>query len=329
MLPLGFVLFAAAETGSTATAGVLVAAFTVASALAPVRGRIVDRHGPPALAAFAVVVLGRHRRARGGGDRGRPARRAGAHQRRSRASSCRRSARSRARSGDSRCASAATSCSAPTALDSAGEEAALIVAPLLVALVVAIASPALALVVAAVGLLAGTIGAGRSGLAARVALTRERAPRRAPLPAALWLVIASLVPTAAALGAVDVAVPAAAREHGSLAAAGVLLAGMAAGSVAGSLLAGRSGVELAGAARARPAAVDGRRARERGARGGAARTAGRGAAASRRGARRAVRDAVPARRSACTRRSGHTHVRVAGHREQRGNWRRGCAWGRA
>src|SRR3954463_6520889 len=59
MLPLGGVLFAV--TRSTATAGVLVAAFVLASAPAPLRGRIVDRRGPPALAAFA---------AGGGGGRG-------------------------------------------------------------------------------------------------------------------------------------------------------------------------------------------------------------------------------------------------------------------
>ena len=48
----------------------------------------------------------------------------------------------------------------------------------------------------------------------------------------------ALVGTAAALGAIDVAVPAAARENGNVAAAGVLLAVMAVGTVAGSLLAG-------------------------------------------------------------------------------------------
>ena len=58
MLPLGFVLFATGETGSNATAGVMVAAFTLASALAPVRGRIVDRHGGAALALVRVRVLG-------------------------------------------------------------------------------------------------------------------------------------------------------------------------------------------------------------------------------------------------------------------------------
>ncbi len=55
----------------------------------------------------------------------------------------------------------------------------------------------------------------------------------------LWLVVAALVPPAAALGAVDVAVPAAARAQGEPSVAGVLLAAMAVGTVAGSLLSGR------------------------------------------------------------------------------------------
>jgi MFS family permease len=238
MLPLGFVLFAAAETGSTATAGALVAAFTAASALAPVRGRIVDRHGPAALGLFAlgcsaglvglvvvaaldapravlVVVsalaglvvppLGPFTRAVWGlALRGRDA-------------LLRRT----------------------YAIDSAGEQAAMVVAPLLVALAVAIASPQLALIIAATGLLAGTLAAARSRLAADVAPVAAPPRAHARLPAALWLVIAALVPTAAALGAVDVAVPAAARERGSLTSAGLLLAALAAGTVAGSLLAGR------------------------------------------------------------------------------------------
>ena len=51
MLPLGLILLA----GSAGTAGALVAAFSVTSALAPARGRIVDRHGARALAAFALA----------------------------------------------------------------------------------------------------------------------------------------------------------------------------------------------------------------------------------------------------------------------------------
>ena len=100
----------------------------------------------------------------------------------------------------------------------------------------ALASPRAALLVAAAGMLAGTVAASRSRLAAAIApprVGRARAPAR--LPAALWVVMLALVGTAAALGAIDVAVPAAARENGNVAAAGVLLAVMAVGTVTGSL----------------------------------------------------------------------------------------------
>jgi hypothetical protein len=127
------------------------------------------------------------------------------------------------------------------ALDSAGEEGALIVAPLIVALVVAVASPSAALIVAAAGFLAGTLAAGRSRLVAAAAGRAERPRAQARAPAALWLLVAALVPPAAALGAVDVAVPTAARAQGAPGAAGVLLAAMAVGTVAGSLLAGTRG----------------------------------------------------------------------------------------
>jgi hypothetical protein len=124
------------------------------------------------------------------------------------------------------------------ALDSAGEEGAAIVGPLVVALVVALASPGAALAVAAVGLLVGTVASARSSLAGlgTGTLTSGASER---LPRALWLLFAAFVPTAAALGAIDIAVPAAAREQGHPAVAGVLLAVMAAGTVGGSLFAGR------------------------------------------------------------------------------------------
>ena len=81
-------------------------------------------------------------------------------------------------------------------------------------------------------------------------------------------------------------------------------AAMAVGTVAGSLLAGPAGVALgARRARDRAAAADGARARaDGGGGGGRGSAARRGAGASRRGARRAVHDAIPARRSAGTRR---------------------------
>ena len=100
--------------GSAATAGALVAAFLVASALAPVRGRIVDRRGPRALVAFALRL--RRRRPgrscwRSAGRAGRRGGRAG-RARRARRPAAR--ARSRARRWGARCASAASACSAPT-----------------------------------------------------------------------------------------------------------------------------------------------------------------------------------------------------------------------
>ena len=63
-----------------------------------------------------------------------------------------------------------------------------------------------------------------------------RAPR---FPASLWLLYGALALTAAALGAIEIAVPAAARAQDHASASGLLLAAMAAGTVAGSLFAGR------------------------------------------------------------------------------------------
>lgn len=234
MLPLGLIFLA----GSSATAGALVAAFSVASALAPVRGRIVDRNGPRALAAFAlacalatwtlvlavaaadapgivIVALGGlvglvvpplgpfTRAVLGRALRGRAERLQHAY-----------------------------------GLDTAGEESALIVAPLIVALAASALSPAAALAIAAGVMLAGTTAAARTRLAAT---PEPLAPTtgRTPLPGALWLLYGALAGTAAALGAIEIAVPAAARAQGHVSAAGLVIAAMAAATVAGSLLAGR------------------------------------------------------------------------------------------
>jgi MFS family permease len=242
MLPLAFVLFATAETGSAATAGALVAAFSVASALAPVRGRVVDRHGPRALIAFAFACSAGIGALAAAGAAGAPA-------------------------GVLVLIGAAAGAVVPPlgpftravwgavlregggrlplvfALDSAGEEASLVVAPLVVALIVAEGSPSGALIVAAAGLLIGTAAAGRSGLAARLDAEAEppdpAAAARPPLPGALWLVIASLIGPGAALGTINVAVPALSRAAGAPARAGLLLAALAIGTVAATLAAGR------------------------------------------------------------------------------------------
>jgi MFS family permease len=236
MLPLGLVLFTVAQTGSSATAGALVAAFSVTSALAPARGRIVDRRGPPALIAFAAGCSSLIAALAVAGAMDAPAALLvilaglaglvvpplGPFTRTVWGSAL------------------ADRLQRVFALDSAGEEAANIVAPLVVALFVALASPGWALGVAAAGMLAG------SATSARSALTRRLAPPaqggstpRVRLPPALWLVIASLLGPGAALGAVSLAVSALSRADGAPARGGLILAAFALGTPVASLLTGR------------------------------------------------------------------------------------------
>jgi MFS family permease len=236
MLPLGLVLFTVAETGSSATAGALVAAFSVTSALAPARGRVVDRQGPPALIAFGVACSGLIAALALAGAVDAPAALLvilaglaglvvpplGPF--------------TRAVWGNA----LADRLQRVFALDSAGEEGANIVAPLVVALFVALASPGWALTVAAVGMLAGSTASARSPLTRGLAPSADRVGSpRARLPLALWLVIASLLGPGAALGAVSLAVSALARADGAPARAGLILAAFALGTPVASLLAGR------------------------------------------------------------------------------------------
>ncbi len=241
MLPLGLVLFATSQTRSSATAGALVAAFSLTSALAPIRGRIVDRRGPTALVGFAAVCAGAIV-----------------------ALALAAAAPAPALVALGLVAGAAVPPLGPFtravwgaalppeqlqrvfALDSAGEEAALIVAPLLVGLIVAAGHPALALSVAGAGLLAGTVASARCVLARRRPAPRETHAKSASrLPCALWLAIASLLGPGAALGALNVAVPAVAAP----ARAGLLLSALAIGTAAASLLAGRRDWRLPPASR--------------------------------------------------------------------------------
>jgi len=241
MLPLGLVLFASAETGSTATAGALIAAFGVASAAAPVRGRIVDRRGPPALIAFGAICAAGLVALYAAGEANAPA-----------AALCALGgvvgaavpplgAYTRAVWGEA-LRGRGDLLQRTYALDAAGEEATLIVAPLVVAGIVAVGSSGVAVLVAAGGLLAGTIASSRTSLAT----SRRLAPAqvdskssRARLPAPLWLVIASLAGPGAALGTINVAVPALTRSAGAPASAGLLLAALGAGTAVASLVAGR------------------------------------------------------------------------------------------
>jgi Major Facilitator Superfamily len=239
MLPLGLVLFASAETGSTATAGALIAAFGVASAAAPVRGRIVDRRGPPALIGFGAVCAAGLVALYAAGAAGAPA-----------AALCAiggvvgaavppLGAYTRAVWGEA-LRDRGDQLQRTYALDAAGEEATLIVAPLVVAGIVAAGSAGGALLVAAGGLLAGTVASARTSLHTDVARGRANARvERTSLPAPLWLVIASLAGPGAALGTINVAVPALTRSAGAPASAGLLLAALGAGTAVASLVAGR------------------------------------------------------------------------------------------
>jgi hypothetical protein len=240
MLPLGLVLFASAETGSTATAGALIAAFGVASAAAPVRGRIVDRRGPPALIGFGAVCAAGLVALYAAGEANAPA-----------AALCAiggvvgaavppLGAYTRAVWGEA-LHGRGELLQRTYALDAAGEEATLIVAPLVVAGIVAAGSAGAAVLVAAGGLLAGTIASARTSLAASLARRRveDAVAPRARLPAPLWLVIASLAGPGAALGTINVAVPALTRSAGAPASAGLLLAALGAGTAVASLVAGR------------------------------------------------------------------------------------------
>jgi MFS family permease len=233
-LGLGFVLFATDRTGSIAVTGGLIAAFAIATAFAPARGRLVDRHGPGALAALAaacsacvglLVVFGTADAPPWvfvclAGAAGLFAPPLGPY----------------ARSVWSGLPARGELQQRVHALDAAGEEAALIVSPLLVAVFILVGSPGLALGVCAGALFAGALAAGRTSLARAPA---ERAGAAPPIPRSLWLVFLAFVPTAAALGALDIAIPAAATGQGHPAAAGAIEAAMAVGTVAGSLLAGR------------------------------------------------------------------------------------------
>ena len=242
MLPLGLVLFASAETGSTATAGALIAAFGVASAAAPVRGRIVDRRGPPALIAFGAICAAGLVALYAAGQADAPAAVLCAIGGVVGAAVPPLGAYTRAVWGEA-LHGRGEQLQRTYALDAAGEEATLIVAPLVVAGIVAAGSAGAAVLVAAGGLFAGTVASARTSLAANLARGRAEGGResasRARLPAPLWLVIASLAGPGAALGTINVAVPALTRSAGAPASAGLLLAALGAGTAVASLVAGR------------------------------------------------------------------------------------------
>jgi hypothetical protein len=238
MLPLSLVLFGSHVTGSPGAGGAVLAGYSAMTVFAPARARLVDRRGAAVLAVFVagnVGLLGAL--AALGAIVSAPAALVA-------------------------CAALAGACAPPLgpftravagavlhgspdvlqrtfALDSAAEEAALVVAPLVVALVTAAWTAAAAVLLAAGLILAGGLGTARSSLADHLpASARAGVDGPARVPPRAWLVIASLASIGAALGAVDVALPAIAGAAGAAPAAGLLLAAMAIGTTVAGLLTG-------------------------------------------------------------------------------------------
>jgi MFS family permease len=237
MLPLSLVLFGASTAGSPAAGGAVLAGFVATSTLHPARARLVDRWGAVALAGFVVgfVALLGALAALGAASPAAGLLVAGA---------ALAGAFAPPLGAFTRAVAGAALRSRPEilqrayALDSAAEEASLVLAPLLVGLIVAVWTETAAVLVGAGLMLAGGLATARTPLAERLPTRRQGAVEAAALPERIWLVIASFAATGAALGAIDVAVPSITRAAGMPALAGVLLAAMAVGTATAGLVAG-------------------------------------------------------------------------------------------
>jgi MFS family permease len=239
ILSLALVLLVRDATGSYATAGAALSAYAIAGgALAPVQGRLVDRVGqtrvlvPMAFvhaAALAALVLAAEN---------------GAH------------------AGALVSLAAVTGATTPPtsgamralwpslvgrderlhvafALESVAVEAFFILGPLIAALVIWLASPAAAVTVAAALAVTGTL-AFAAAPPSRQWRGEVRGTGFAGALAApgIRTLLLSIVVIAGAFGVLEVALPAFAGEHGSSAAAGILLAMLAVGSMVGGLVYG-------------------------------------------------------------------------------------------
>jgi MFS family permease len=118
-------------------------------------------------------------------------------------------------------------------------EVAVVTAPALVAAIVAVASPAAAVAVAAALAGGGALTFASTRASRRWRGTAERSGRLGPLAGAgMRTLVVALAAMGAAVGIVQVAVPAFADERGSAAAGGLLLAALSAGSLVGGLVYG-------------------------------------------------------------------------------------------
>jgi MFS family permease len=235
MIPLAEVLLVRRRTGSYVDAGVVTAAWALASGLlAPLQGRLVDRLGQPrvllpcaalcaaALGGFVAVALGGARLwalAALSAVAGAAFPPVGA--------SMRELWRARVGDDESRLGTAYS-------FESVVVELMFVVGPALTGLVVAVASPQAAIVGAAVCVAVGT------GVMATSRVSRSWPPHRSTTGLAgalsdrgLRTLVLLTVPVGAALGVLDIGMPAFARAHGHPSTAGLLLTAFAIGSMTG------------------------------------------------------------------------------------------------
>ena len=238
---LAIVLYLRERTGSFAVAGAVAGALAAGSGIgAPVQGRLVDRLGPRRVLVRLAVV---HGVALGllvaCGELGAPiavllACGFAAGFAIPPTSSVLRSMWSDLLQGRPDLVQAAY------ALDSTMIELIFIAGPLLTAAIAALTSPAGALIISAVSVVAGTVAF--TALPPSRALKAERRPGRSRLgalasPGVRTLVLTS-IPAGIGLGILEVGIPAFARAEGAAEAAGVLLAVWSVGSAVGGLLYG-------------------------------------------------------------------------------------------
>jgi MFS family permease len=237
VIPLAEVLLVRSRTGSFADAGIVTAAWALASGLlAPFQGRLVDRHGQPrvllpcaalcavALAGFVVAAV--HDEpvwvlavlSAAAGAAFPPV-----------GASMRNLWKERLAGDETRLATAYS-------FESVVVELMFVAGPALCALVVAVASPQAALVGAAVATVVGTTWMATSRV------SRDWPPEPSSMGRAgalgdrgLRTLVFVTVPVGAALGTLDIGMPAFARAHGHPASAGLLLTAFAVGSMAGGL----------------------------------------------------------------------------------------------
>jgi MFS family permease len=236
IISIAIVLLVHSATGSFAAAGVVDAAFAVASAVgSPLQGRFVDLAGQTRVLALTAILHGLSLGALvavalGHGATGAMAGCAAA----AGATVPPLSASLRALWPE--LAADERELSTAFALESVSVEAFFILGPAACGVLVALSSPAAA-TLAAVGLtLAGTALFATSGPSRRWRSACSERPRAGALAApGMRALVAATVPEGVAFGVLGIAVPAFAVRHGHPAAAGWLLAAQAVGSAAGGL----------------------------------------------------------------------------------------------